>query len=473
MDDALAASRPLPMRRPAVRAPALPVMKTPSIVAWMLLAMALITALAYWDEQRESKAALDDFTQEQVTLAESVAASLGEKLAGTPSRALETPPADLVAAIRAIEHRGMVRVLLQRPDQSELVGSEGTIVPAPSVARAIEQSLPSLRLSRSEAAALGLPARAAVAGIHRIDAPEFGRWGIAVVATARSERDREVRAQWRLILGVLVASGLVLPFGGYAMRKQRKELELAHQLALTQIRNERDERLVRADKLATMGALATGIAHEVSTPLGVILGRAEQLLPRQSDDRARRAVETIAEQTERIFAVIRGFLALARGGQPALSRSAPEALARAALGLVEHRFEKARIRIDLDIGSDLPKIACEPRLLEQVLVNLLLNACDACSEGGTSVTLSVYADGERVAFVVIDDGVGIRPEVAERATEPFFTTKPEGKGTGLGLAIANEIVKHHCGSLTLSPSAQGRGSRVSVELPVAAKDDDG
>ncbi len=256
------------------------------------------------------------------------------------------------------------------------------------------------------------------------------------------------------------------------MRKQRKELELGHELALSQIRNERDERLVRADKLATMGALATGIAHEVSTPLGVILGRAEQLLPKQPDDRARRAVTMITEQTERIFAVIRGFLALARGGQPALRHLDPTSLARAATGLVEHRFEQGRVVLDLDLGPDLLDVACDARLFEQVLVNLLLNACDASSEGGR-VTLSVHGDRERVAFVVADDGVGISPEVAERATEPFFTTKPEGKGTGLGLAIANEIVKHHCGSLTLSSGANGRGTRVAVELPTAGKDEHG
>jgi signal transduction histidine kinase len=125
------------------------------------------------------------------------------------------------------------------------------------------------------------------------------------------------------------------------------------------------------------------------------------------------------------------------------------------------------------MGPDLPKVACDARLFEQVLVNLLLNACDACSEGGTTVTLSIHGDRERVAFVVIDDGVGISPSLAKRASEPFFTTKPAGKGTGLGLAIANEIVKHHCGTLTLSPRLDGRGTRVCVELPVAAKDDHG
>jgi signal transduction histidine kinase len=276
-----------------------------------------------------------------------------------------------------------------------------------------------------------------------------------------------LRARWRLVLGVIVASGLVLAFGGLAMRTQRRELELAHELAISALRTERDERLVRADKLATMGALATGIAHEVSTPLGVILGRAEQLLPKQPDDRARRAVETISAQTERIHDVIRGFLALARGNRPTLAHFSPEELARAAIGLVEHRFERAAVTLKADIAADLPKVACDPRLFEQVIVNLLLNACDACTEGGL-VTLSVRADPERVAFAVTDDGIGITPDAAERVTEPFFTTKPEGKGTGLGLAIANEIVKHHCGSLSLHPREGGRGTCASVELPAVS-----
>jgi signal transduction histidine kinase len=193
-------------------------------------------------------------------------------------------------------------------------------------------------------------------------------------------------------------------------------------------------------------------------------------LPKQTDDRSRRAVETIAAQTERINAVIRGFLALARGSQPTLEHGEPARLARAAIELVEHRFEKAGVRLTADIATELPNVPCEPRLFEQVLVNLLLNACDACDEGGL-VALSVWTDDERVAFVVTDDGVGISPDAAERVTEPFFTTKAEGRGTGLGLAIANEIVKHHCGSLDLRPRREGRGTRACVELPAASTDD--
>jgi signal transduction histidine kinase len=175
-------------------------------------------------------------------------------------------------------------------------------------------------------------------------------------------------------------------------------------------------------------------------------------------------VEIIAAQTERIHAVIRGFLALARGNQPLLDHCEPAALAHAAVELVQHRFEKANVQLSIDAAPELPKVSCDPRLFEQVLVNLLLNACDACEDRG-SVSLCVRSDAVSVTFVVTDDGVGISPDAAERLTEPFFTTKPEGKGTGLGLVIANEIVKHHGGTLSLGAGADGKGTRAAVALP--------
>ena len=445
--------------RSAHDAPPGVVVKSRSILAWMVAAIVSLTALAYWDEERESRTALDDFAREQTTLAVSLAAGLDEKVASLP-------PDKALAAAHAVERPGAVRVLLARASIEGLVGSDGTSVRSPSLEAAVAERQASVRLTRAEAAALGLPTRTAVAGLDVVETAA-GSWTVIVVATARVERDRELRARWRLMLGVSVTSGFVLAFGGLAMRKQRKELELGHELAMTTLRTERVERLVRADKLATMGALATGIAHEVATPLGVILGRAEQLLPHQTDDRSRRAVETIVAQTERINAVIRGFLALARGREPTLEHGEPALLARAAMELVEHRFEKAGVRLTSDIAPKLPKVPCEPRLFEQVLVNLLLNACDACDEGGL-VDLSIRVDGPCVAFVVTDDGVGISPDAAERATEPFFTTKAEGRGTGLGLAIANEIVKHHCGALSLRPRPDGRGTAARVELPTAS-----
>src|SRR6185295_5239556 len=113
--------------------------------------------------------------------------------------AQQEPPSALLAAVQAIEHKGLVRVLVARPESSTLVSGDGATVTATSITTALEEGRRSLRLSRAEAAALGLPARTAVAGLRRFET-SAGRWGVAVVATARAERDREVRAQWRLVL---------------------------------------------------------------------------------------------------------------------------------------------------------------------------------------------------------------------------------------------------------------------------------
>jgi len=325
----------------------------------------------------------------------------------------------------------------------------------------IEAGLPSLRVAREDGPSLGLPERTSMAGLAPIDAGVLGKWGVAVVATAQRVRDREIHAEWRFALGSLVVSAIVAFFGGRALRKERAE-------ALAEATRAADERLQHADKLATMGALATGIAHEVATPLGVILGRAEQLAPRVAgDEKASRAVQAIKEQSERIDHVVRGFLRLARGDRPTLEHEHPEALVRAAVDLARHRFAKAGVALDVDVPDALPKIACEARLFEQVLVNLLLNACDACVDAGRGgVTIGARAEDGKVIFQVDDEGSGIGEEAAARATEAFFTTKPSGRGTGLGLAIANEIVKHHRGTLSIATRAP-RGTRASVEIPVS------
>jgi signal transduction histidine kinase len=433
----------------------------------MALSIVVVGWLARWDERRESAAALDEFAEAQHNVAVAAGAALATLLESARRDAIASPTEMVLASLRTIERRGAVALVVRTPHG--LVTSSGAPIEQPAIAAALDEHKSSLRLSRPEAAALGLPARSAMVGLRSVDGGDLGTWGVAIVATAEHQRDREDRGQVRVLLSVALAAGLVLAFGGFALRKQRRQLELAAELAIAEARHDRDEQLVRADKLATMGALATGIAHEVSTPLGVIMGRAEQLLPKVAgDERAKRSLDVILEQSERISHVVRGFLRLARGGSPTLERCEPRTLAREAVQLVEHRFEKARVNLSVDVGPSAPLVACEPRLFEQALVNLLLNACDACDAGG-NVELRVREDDGRVAFVVVDDGEGITPEAAARATQPFFTTKAPGEGTGLGLAIATEIAKHHQGSLTLGPreEAGAKGTRACIAIPSA------
>src|ERR1019366_1775774 len=173
----------------------------------------------------------------------------------------------------------------------------------------------------------------------------------------------------------------------------------------------------------------------------------------------------ILEQADRIQQTVRRFLDMARGGPPSLARADPSDVARAAVASLEHRFAEAEVELKADIPATMPVVRCDRDLLENALVNLLLNACDAC-QAGQHVALAARADAERVAYVVTDDGAGITQEHAAMAAEPFFTTKPEGQGSGLGLAIAAEIVKSHRGELTIAPDTK-RGTRACIEIPIA------
>jgi signal transduction histidine kinase len=438
------------------------------LAAAIVAALLLLGSVTFLDEERGAEASFADYAAEQARVAQTAAAALAVPLDG--QSALSGLDDVLRAArlrLRALEEPGDVIVFVRPPGmKSGLLTLDGVLLSSAPIEAKVASNAGSgawVRLNHPEAVAIGLPSRTAVAGLASIDRPE-GRWELVVAATARRERDREERGLWRVALGFVMASVIVLTFGTLALRKQRTELELARRLAVAEAVQARDERLVRADKLATLGALATGIAHQVSTPLSVIVGRAERLAPRVADDeKARRSVSVIAEQAQRINGIVRGFLGLARGGTPSLEQIHPSQLARGAVEFVEHRFEKSGVSLCADIAEDLPTISCDPRLFEQVIVNLLLNACDACARDG-EVILRVCADAAVVAFLVEDDGCGITEEAARRATEPFFTTKAPGEGAGLGLAIASEIVNHHHGTLTLEP-LNGRGTRARVEVP--------
>jgi signal transduction histidine kinase len=432
----------------------------------MLVAIAVVTGIAWWDEQREADSALRDLETEQSILAASLAGSLRAHLTTTGR---DVRPEDLFERDPRLVRPGELVVFVVPPNDPTLHGMDGRTLSSVPLREALDRGASTVRLSRPEAAAIGLPARTSMAGLALVDVGDLGRWGVVAVASAARERDREKRAMSRLVLGVVLASGLVLAFGGAALRRQRKELELARELAVAEVQRDRDEQLQRSGRVATMGTFAMGIAHEVATPLGVIVGRAEQLLGRvQNDERATRGAQTILQQADRIQHIVRRFLDMARGGPPSLERADPTTVVRAATHAVEHRFAKARVTLSADVPTSMPAIQCDRDLLEQAIVNLLLNACEACGPGGR-VEVTARSDADQVAVVVTDDGVGISQENALRATEPFFTTKHDvngAVGTGLGLAIATEIVKSHRGELTIAPGA-GKGTRACIEIPIA------
>jgi two-component system NtrC family sensor kinase len=447
------------------------------LIAAMVGMVALIAGLAYWDAARESAAALDQLAEREATLAGALAALVARPAQPEPGPVAE---ADLLARLRSVERPRALAVLIHRPGEATLRATSGLSIPSAPLVDALARGASSVRIPRDQAAAFGLPARTALAGIAHVNGRMAGQvgdggrgdrlaaagWDIVVIASAEHERDREIWARRRLVLSVLLAAGLVLMFGGLAMRNQRKELVLERELAIAAVAQRRDEKLERASKAAVMGTLAMGVAHEISTPLGIIAARAEQMVPRLiTDERLAASVAAILAQADRIKQVIRGLLGLARGDAPSAERIEPRAVVDQAVGLVEHRFQKAGVRLTKAVAPDLPAILGDPRLLEHAVVNLLLNACDAC-QPGDEVIVRAAQPGAEIELVVEDPGSGISPADRERALEPFFTTKARGGGTGLGLAIAHEIVASHRGRLEFLPR-QPRGTLAMIRLPPA------
>jgi len=426
----------------------------------MALTVAGVAALSYWDARRESDAALEDFATEQATLARALAATWHARVAG-PAMPTET---DLLAALHTVE-RGRALVLLVRRDgDAGLRTTDGETVTSPRIADALARGLPAVRIPREEAPAFGLHERTALAGLAHVDVPGAGGFDIVAVATAERQRDRELGTRRRTTLSVFLAAGLVLVFGGLALRNQRKELELERGLAIEALRRGRDERLERASRAAVMGTLALGVAHEIATPLGVIAARAEQVAARaEGDERLAGGARAILAQNDRIKQVIGGLLGLARGDAPSAERIEPGRVVAEAVGLTEHRFAHAGVRLREAVDADLPAVLGDARLLEHAVVNLLLNACDA-SAAGREVTVRARRDGTDVEIAVEDEGTGISPADIGRAREPFFTTKPRGEGLGLGLAVAHEIVASHRGTLALA-AREPRGTRAVIRLP--------
>jgi two-component system NtrC family sensor kinase len=426
------------------------------LVVLMVVAVVAIGALAYFDERRRSEDALEDFGEEQASTAGAARLAVSQQLAAGDDPASPR----IVARLRDLQRDG-VRVLLVPPNATFARTLDGNAVGLPGLGDVLWRNEPYFRIEPVDAAAIGLPQRTAMVGLTTLPSG----WRIAVAATAERLRDRDRAGIGRLLMALAAATGLVALFGGIALQRQRAQLEIARELAVADVARAKDAELERLSRAATMAALGSGVAHEVATPLGVIVGRAEQLRARASgDDRLARIAQTIIEQAEYVERVVRGLLELARGAPIALQDVAPRELVREASALVEHRFVRANVQLLPTVGADLPDVRCEPLLFKHALVNLFLNACDA-SPPGSTVRVDVHADSAEVQFVVTDDGEGITAADAARAIEPFFTTKPAGRGTGLGLAIANEIASTHRGTLAISPR-DPRGTRASITIPV-------
>ncbi len=226
-------------------------------------------------------------------------------------------------------------------------------------------------------------------------------------------------------------------------------------------------KLQRADRLATLGTLAAGIAHEVNNPLSYVLFHLEQL--RERPHAGAEHIDRAYEGAERIAQVVND-LALLRSPDESeeVQSCAPGEVIKRCLALLANEF-RHRARLRLELANDLPAAGIPERRLFQVLVNLLINAAHAMPSGHAAanrLTVRASATGDHIVIEVEDTGVGIPPEQLERVLDPFVTTKPMGQGTGMGLWISHNLVHAHGGSITLA-SVVGEGTQVRVELPEA------
>jgi len=249
-----------------------------------------------------------------------------------------------------------------------------------------------------------------------------------------------------------------------------KDLEQIGHLIIFDDITERDElerRLVQADKLSSVGLLAAGVAHEVNTPLAVISTYAQMLAKQISgDDQKSRLLDKIAKQTFRASEIVNSLLNFSRTSPTTFDEVDVNRTVQESLVLIEHQMEKAGVKVQLDL-EETPPIKGNSGKLQQVFLNLFLNARDAMASGGT-LTVRSRCQGDTVGIDVIDTGHGIVAENLSRIFDPFFTTKSAKKGTGLGLSVTYGIVREHGGMIEVD-SQPGGGARFHLEFPLARK----
>jgi two-component system, NtrC family, sensor kinase len=233
---------------------------------------------------------------------------------------------------------------------------------------------------------------------------------------------------------------------------------------------ENQEQLLQSRKIAAIGTLTSGIAHELNNPINNIVLTAETLKEdfcELSPEEALGLIEDILTQSDRAAEIVKDLLDFSRSERPELEPIAISSLLNDTLKLVKNQLMLAAVELETEFPSDLPLVSGDRKSLRQAFLNLFINAIQAMPKGGTLSVRTSVPDGQSwVKVDVVDTGVGIPPENLPRLFEPFFTTKEVGRGTGLGLAVTYSILKKHGGRIEVH-STPGEGSTFTVSLPVS------
>jgi two-component system, NtrC family, sensor kinase len=227
------------------------------------------------------------------------------------------------------------------------------------------------------------------------------------------------------------------------------------------------EQMVQADKLASIGELSSGIAHEINNPLGVILGYTQLLLRNEAPDSPRTAdLKTIEKQVRHCKSIVEDLLNFARTSAPMKEFADIHAVIDDVLPFIRQHSKLDGIHIETEYDRRIKPLMIDEKKIKQVLINLLMNAKYALGrQGNLSIHTEKSADGRRALLHVRDTGHGIEPKNLTRIFDPFFTTKPTGQGTGLGLSVSYGIIKNHGGDIWVE-SEVGKGATFTIALPI-------
>jgi len=361
-----------------------------------------------------------------------------------------------------------VRVARGRTDAK---GAGGHGISGPIVRRALETGeVVSTLKSRGEAVELPAPAR-----------PEEDTRPVQTVVCLplRSPRAGAGPAGFPRALGVLYVdnAGSAEPFSAEALRAAEA---LARHAALA-IENaqlfEREQhtieelqkaqkQLLQSEKLATIGQMAAGIAHELNTPLTYIMGNLELLELQDLSAAQREMLSSIARGAERIRALAQRLLAFSRPAREEMAPLAVNDVVERSLELCQYQIASGRVALEKTLEPELPRVLGVSNQLEMALINLVVNAVHAMGEKGGRLSVGTRRRGDDVEIWVKDEGPGIPEKVRTSLFEPFVTTKPEGKGTGLGLSTVLMVVERHNGRIDFD-TEEGRGTTFRVTLPPA------
>jgi PAS domain S-box-containing protein len=224
--------------------------------------------------------------------------------------------------------------------------------------------------------------------------------------------------------------------------------------------------LLQADRLASLGQLAAGVAHEINNPLGLILGYTQLLLREAPAAESVEDLQTIEKQTRNCKKIVEDLLNFARKSGTHMAEVKINQALEAVLDVVRNQLELDNILIRTQLDADLPDIAGDAEKLKQVFMNLLINARQAIGKNGRiTIATGTTPGGEAVTISVTDDGPGMAPDILDKIFDPFFTTKPTGQGTGLGLSVSYGIIEDHRGDIKVV-SEVGRGTTFRIRLPV-------